>query len=93
MSGERVRRRVLVTGRVQGVFYRDGVRRAAVARGVAGRASNLVDGSVEVVLEGSPEDVDAVLAELGRASREARVDAVEQVDPGPVEGLRGFSVS
>jgi acylphosphatase len=93
VSDERVRRRALVTGRVQGVFFRDGVRREAVARGVAGQASNLDDGSVEVVLEGSPEDVDAVLAQLGRASRPARIDTVEQLTPGPVEGLRGFTVS
>jgi acylphosphatase len=91
VSGERVRRRALVSGRVQGVFYRDSVRREAVARGVDGRARNLADGSVEVVLEGSPGDVDAVLARLAPGPPHARVDTVEVADE-TVEGLRGFAV-
>lgn len=86
-----VRRRALVSGRVQGVFFRDSARREADRRGVAGQARNLPDGRVEVVLEGPPDDVAAVLGWLGEGPRHARVDAVEVTDE-PVEGLRGFEV-
>jgi acylphosphatase len=86
-----VRRRALVSGRVQGVFFRDSARREADRRGVAGRARNLPDGRVEVVLEGPPDDVAAVLGWLGEGPPHAQVDAVEVTDE-PVEGLRGFEV-
>ena len=53
MESEVVRRRLLVHGRVQGVFFRDATRERARSEGVAGWARNLADGAVEVVLEGS----------------------------------------
>ena len=49
MSGETVRRRVVVRGRVQGVFFRDTVRRQAAQRGVSGWVTNRSDGAVEAV--------------------------------------------
>ncbi len=78
-------------GRVQGVFFRDSVRREADRRGVAGWARNCPDGTVEAVFEGEPAAVDA-LVELsrsgpGHASVE-RLD-VEQEQP---EGLTRFDV-
>jgi Acylphosphatase len=50
MSADTVRRRVVVSGRVQGVFFRDSTRERAEAEGVAGWACNRGDGAVEVVL-------------------------------------------
>jgi acylphosphatase len=89
--GRVVRRRALVSGRVQGVFFRDSTRQLAASRGVAGRAWNLPDGRVEVVLEGPPGEVTAVLAWLRQGPAYARVDTVE-VTAEPVEGLRGFEI-
>jgi acylphosphatase len=86
-----IRKRVRATGRVQGVFFRDSVRRAAEAAGVAGSAENLPDGSVEVVLEG-PEDAVERLVELcRRGPGHAEVARLDVAGEEP-EGLRGFSV-
>lgn len=90
--GRVVRRRALVSGRVQGVFFRDSSRQQAARRGVAGLARNLADGRVEVVLEGPAEEVSAVLAWLRQGPAYARVDAVEVTDE-PAEGLRGFEIA
>jgi acylphosphatase len=54
-----VRYRVLISGRVQGVFFRDACRRMAREHGVAGWVRNLPDGQVEAVFEGRPEELTA----------------------------------
>ena len=86
-----VRRRVVVHGLVQGVFFRDTVRRGAQQRGVSGWVRNNWDGSVEAVLEGEPGAVDALVALCYEGPRGARVDRVE-VGEEDAEGLSGFSV-
>lgn len=86
-----VRRRLLVSGRVQGVFFRDRCRREAVAAGVAGWARNLPDGRVEVVAEGEPEAVERLQRWCGEGSPRSEVTSVEAVDEHP-EGLSGFSM-
>jgi len=86
-----VRRRVLVAGRVQGVWFRESCRDQAQAAGVAGSVRNLVDGRVEVVLEGPPAAVDEVVAWCRRGPRRARVDGIEVDDETPV-GEQGFRV-
>jgi acylphosphatase len=86
-----VRRRVLVAGRVQGVWFRESCRDRAQAAGVAGSVRNLADGRVEVVLEGPPATVDEVVAWCRRGPRRARVDGIEIVDEAPV-GEQGFRV-
>ena len=86
-----VRRRVIVHGQVQGVFFRDTTRREAERRGVAGWVCNRADGAVEAVFEGSEADVSALVdfARAGpRGADVARVDVSEE-EP---EGLSGFSV-
>lgn len=86
-----IRRRVVVHGHVQGVFFRDSVRRLARQRGVTGWVANRADGAVEAVFEGEPDAVER-LVELCRAGpRGARVDSVDVVDEEP-EGLSGFAV-
>jgi acylphosphatase len=89
MSG--VRRRILARGRVQGVFFRDTVRRAAVQRGVAGWARNRADGSVEMVFEGPTEAVDALESLVRSGPGHSDVSEVEVVEES-VEGLAGFDV-
>jgi acylphosphatase len=90
MSGA-VRVVALVEGQVQGVGYRWFVRGEATARGLAGSATNLADGRVEVVLEGPADDVRAVLAELSGPRAPGAVSGVQQRDD-VVQGVPGFTV-
>jgi acylphosphatase len=86
-----VRKRVRAHGRVQGVFFRDSVRRAAEAAGVAGWAANRPDGTVEAVFEGQGEAVER-LVELCRAGPgHAEVSQLDVADEQP-EGLTDFDV-
>jgi len=86
-----IRRRVIVRGRVQGVFFRASTRERAREVGAAGWVRNRPDGSVEAVFEGKPACVAAMLEFCRGGPRWARVDAVEEVVEEP-EGLRGFEV-
>ena len=74
-------RRVVVEGFVQGVGYRDFVRRAALRLGVSGWVRNRADGSVEAVMEGAPADVEAMLAEMRRGPRGAMVTRLRLAEP------------
>jgi acylphosphatase len=85
-----VRRRVVAHGRVQGVFFRDATRREAERRGVAGSASNTLEGTVECVFEGDAEAVEAMIAFVRRGPGHASVDAVDVAEEEP-QGLTGFS--
>lgn len=86
-----IRRRVVIHGRVQGVFFRDTVRRHAIAAGLGGWVRNNRDGSVEAVFEGEPGAVERLVALCHEGPRGARVDRVEVMDESP-EGLAGFSI-
>jgi acylphosphatase len=86
-----MRRRVVVSGRVQGVFFRDTVRNAAEREGVAGWVRNTSDGTVEAVLEGDAAAVERVIALSREGPPGAEVDAVEVFDESD-EGLTGFRV-
>jgi acylphosphatase len=86
-----VRKRVRAHGRVQGVFFRDTVRRAAEAAGVAGWASNRPDGTVEAVFEGPEEAVDRLVALCRSGPGHAEVSRLDVDDEAP-EGLDGFRV-
>jgi acylphosphatase len=92
MSPDIVRRRAVVSGRVQGVFFRDGARRRAEKAGVAGTARNLRDGTLEVVLEGDVGPVERVLAWLQEGPEGAQVDSVEVEEQAP-EGSTGFYIA
>jgi acylphosphatase len=86
-----IRRRVVVHGHVQGVFFRDSVRRLAQRYGVAGSVTNRPDGAVEAVLEGEEDAVERLVAFSREGPRGARVDRVEVSEEEP-EGLAGFAV-
>ena len=88
---ERVRRRVVVHGHVQGVFFRDTCRRQADARGVAGWITNRPDGAVEAVFEGNPDDVAALVDFCRHGPRGADVRSVEESSEEP-EALTGFRI-
>jgi len=86
-----MRKRVVVHGRVQGVFFRDSVRREAERAGVAGWVRNCADGTVEAVFEGEPDAVDALVESCRRGPGHASVSSLDVAEESP-EGLDGFSV-
>ena len=86
-----IRRRVVVHGFVQGVFFRDSTRRLAQRHEVAGWVANRPDGAVEAVFEGEAAAVGRLVAFSREGPRGAQVDSVEVVEEEP-EGLRGFGV-
>jgi acylphosphatase len=83
--------RVRAHGRVQGVFFRDSVRREAARRGVAGWARNCADGTAEAVFEGPAEAVAAMVDFVRRGPGHSSVDRVDESRE-PPEGLSGFNV-
>jgi acylphosphatase len=90
-AAARVRRRVLVSGRVQGVWFRDGCAREARARGVDGWVRNRPDGSVEATFEGLAADVDALVDWCRRGPTRAQVRGVEVAEELPT-GEAGFAI-
>jgi acylphosphatase len=86
-----VRARVVVTGVVQGVFFRGTCRRQALMHRLVGWVRNNPDGSVEAVFEGSPADVEALVAWMRHGSRSARVETVDVTMEQP-EGPAGFAI-
>ncbi len=88
---EAVRRRVVVSGQVQGVFFRDTCRREAARHGVSGWVRNCPDGTVEAVFEGPEDAVAAMVAWARRGPAHAVVDDVRTFEETP-EGSTGFAV-
>jgi len=85
-----VRRRVLVSGLVQGVFFRESCRRAARQEGLAGWVRNLPDGRVEACFEGPADAVSRLVAWCGYGPPQASVSGVEVFDE-PPSGDLGFN--
>jgi acylphosphatase len=86
-----IRRRVTIHGFVQGVFFRDTLRRRARVANVAGWARNNRDGTVEAVFEGDPDAVERLVAFCHRGPRGAQVERVEVAAEDP-ESLAGFEI-
>ena len=86
------RRRVVVHGNVQGVFFRDSTEKEAKSRGVAGWVRNRDDRAVEAVFEGDEEAVEALVEFCRSGPSKADVERVDVEDEGEPEGLDGFSV-
>jgi acylphosphatase len=89
-------RRFLVSGRVQGVWFRESTRREAVKRQLTGGALNLPDGRVEVTAAGRDSDLDALAAWLQHGPPMARVDGVieESIEEsGEDTGFSGFTTA
>ena len=85
------RAHVIVSGDVQGVGYRYTMRMIADDAGVAGWVRNRRDGTVEAEVEGTPSQVDAVLAWMAEGPPGSRVDTAQVTDAAPT-GERGFEV-
>src|SRR6202007_2604520 len=85
-------RRFIVHGRVQGVGFRWFVEREAHTLGIAGWVRNNADGSVEVLAQGTRDQLSGLHSRLREGPRAARVDAVEVFDGPPVAGLNSFRI-
>ncbi len=86
-----IRKRVVVHGQVQGVFFRDTARRLAEQHGVAGWIRNAADGTVEAAFEGDESAVEQLVRFCREGPRGAVVERVDVSDEEP-EGMNGFSL-
>ncbi|HJP99935.1 MAG TPA: acylphosphatase [Rhodanobacteraceae bacterium] len=82
--------RFLVSGRVQGVFFRASTREQALRLGLCGYAKNLADGRVEVVASGRDQSLAELEEWLHHGPPSARVESVER-EPMPGQEIRGFA--
>ena len=87
-----IARRYIVRGRVQGVGFRWFVDYEARQLGLAGWVRNNMDGSVEVLAMGTPDQHTALLGKLRKGPRAARVDEVQEASAQPIEGLTTFRI-
>jgi acylphosphatase len=85
-------RRFLVRGRVQGVGFRWFVEREAYLLGISGWVRNNYDGTVEVLAQGTREQLAGLHSRLREGPRAARVDEVEVFEAQPVAGLTSFQI-
>jgi acylphosphatase len=85
-------KRYVVRGRVQGVGFRWFVEREAHMLGIAGWVRNNHDGSVEVLAQGTRDQLSGLHGRLRQGPRAARVDAVEVSDATPAHGLSSFRI-
>jgi acylphosphatase len=79
-------RRVVVEGAVQGVGYREFTRRAATRLGVTGWVRNRRDGAVEALVRGSPEGVEALIAEMRKGPRFGVVESLRAIEHDETQG-------
>ena len=87
-----VNRAFLISGCVQGVFFRDSTKKEALKLGLQGSAVNLSDGTVKVCFRGESEDIDLLERWLHKGPELARVESVIEVDIDQQLELNGFKV-
>ena len=87
-----VNRAFLISGHVQGVFFRDSTKKEALKFGLQGSAVNLSDGTVKVCFRGESEDIDLLERWLHKGPELARVESVIEVDIDQQLELNGFKV-
>jgi acylphosphatase len=85
-------RRFVVRGRVQGVGFRWFVEREAHILAIAGWVRNNADGSVEVLAQGTRDQLSGLRSRLREGPRAARVDAVEESEARPAAGISSFRI-
>ena len=84
MGADRRRTRLLISGRVQGVMFRDSAREVAVRLGLAGWVRNLPDGRVEAAFEGPTQDVGGAVGWCREGPAGARVSGIEVIEEEPL---------
>ena len=85
-------RRFVVRGRVQGVGFRWFVEREAHILGIAGWVRNHANGSVEIMAQGSRDQISGLRSRLREGPRAASVDAVEESEAQPAAGVSSFRI-
>jgi len=88
----KVRAHVLVSGRVQGVFFRSETQDEAIRQGVTGWVRNLSDGRVEAVFEGEKERVDKLIEFCKKGPPGARVKNVNVTWKDYTGEFKSFSI-
>lgn len=91
MTAARIARRVVVSGQVQGVFFRDSTRREANRLGLSGWVRNCRDGTVEALFEGEPDAVAEAVRWCRSGPSHAQVEDL-RVNAAESEGRTGFVV-
>lgn len=86
-----IRKRVVVSGEVQGVFFRDSCRRVALRHDVAGWVRNLADGRVEAVFQGDADAVERLVGWARLGPSQAKVDRIMVYDEQPC-AESGFAI-
>ena len=87
-----VRAHVIISGRVQGVYFRGNIKEKAQSMGIRGWARNLTNGNVEAVFEGETEDVRRMVSWCQEGPPAARVDDVKTEWATPTRELSGFGL-
>ena len=83
---------VLISGRVQGVFFRANTRKQARSLGLTGWVRNLPDDRVETVFEGEQKGAEAMLAWCRNGTPPARVDHLEVAEESAGGGFTDFDI-
>ena len=91
-TSDRSAKRIHVTGRVQGVYFRAAARSEAESLGLAGWAHNEHDRSVTILVEGDPESIAEFVGWCEHGPPDARVDRIEISDT-DITGVDGFHIS
>ena len=87
-----VNRSFVISGRVQGVFFRENTKKESVKLGLQGSAMNLSDGTVKVCLRGEINQIDLLERWLYIGPELAKVESVIEVDIDQQLELNGFKV-
>lgn len=82
---------LIVSGKVQGVFFRDSTRKKALQLGLKGYAKNLTDGTVEVVAQGSQEKLEEFIAFIRKGPGIAQVTDIKSTHKQP-ENFSSFDI-
>jgi acylphosphatase len=93
MAEGRIARKVRITGRVQGVYFRGWTKSEAERLGLGGWVRNEYDGSVSALIAGAPGAVEEMLRLMHRGPLDARVDEVAVEEADPAEAPRRFEVT
>ena len=88
----KIQTKVIVKGRVQGVFYRDSTKNEADRLGVKGYVKNLVNGSVEAVFEGETTDVTHMIEWCYKGPSASRVDHVQIQETALISNFQTFEI-
>lgn len=88
----KIQMHVLITGIVQGVFFRAEAQKVAIGSNVTGWVRNLEDGSVEAVCEGTKEDVNKVIEWCHKGPSTAFVSNVEMKEQNPLSNFDKFKI-